>query len=364
MPRTSTTRGRTAGRTAVGRNSSRSSDARQSGGRGRMFMRGEEARNRVDEEIENQKNRSSSRFSPYNFRFYVKPGESRDIVILDEEPGVFYYEHNLKDPQTGKWNKFIPCIKAWDNCPLCDAVKESNYVMLLTIIDLTPYTNKDGQTVEWSRKLLVVKSKQQKKFIRKFEKEGSLRGAIFTMTRDQQMEASIGEDIEFDEFMDEEELSDFVREYTRDGKKETEDCSVPFNYEEIITEPTREQLEKLAGGDYSDTSSGNPERDRRRMEEEEEDEDGWEGDDKSNKPWNEDEEEDEEDGGEEEEEQPPSRRGRSATGRASRTAAEPEERPARSRRAARRSEPEPEPERPARSTSSRTRAAGRTRRSA
>lgn len=216
--------------------------------------RGAEGRKMMEREAQTQHRRAEQRKSQYGmpFKFFMKPGESKRIFILDDEPDFFRYEHLMKDPQTGKYGLCTGCVKEDDNCPACEAdEKDSYYVMYLTILDLTPFTSKQGE-VKFSRKLLPVKLSQQKKFIRRWEKEGTLRGAEFTMTRDGDKDARIGNDIEFEGMVSEKKLSKYVRKYEdREGKKHTEDCSAVFDYGNLFPQPTAKSLRELVGGEPS-----------------------------------------------------------------------------------------------------------------
>lgn len=220
--------------------------------RGSAFFRGNDGMRRTDDELELAKQKAEQRKAAGNmpFRFRVPVGETRQIIICDDKPDFFLYEHSLKDAE-GNWGKlFTGCVKTFDNCPVCESSgKESYYAMILTIIDLTPFTLRDGTEIEFSRKLLVVKPAQQKKFLRFFNKEGSLRGALFDMTRDGDKDSSIGNDIDFVEFVDEEEMETYTRSWKdKDGKKHTEDCSEPYVYEDMFDEPSVEKLRAIVGG--------------------------------------------------------------------------------------------------------------------
>lgn len=219
------------------------------------------------------------------FRFFCSPGEEREIVIVDDQPDFFRNEHQLKDRTTGRYSKFVPCIDEAANCPVCAApdAKQPYFAMYLTVIDLTPYTNRDGDEIEWSKKLLVVKASQQKKFSRLYAKHGTLRGLNLLMTRTGDKSAAIGDDIEDLGFFDEEELEEFVTEYTdREGNVQEIIGHEPFDYEEIFPDMTERQLAAIAGVDSGsvgnrrsdDESIGRsrPGRSRNRGDEEEEDE--------------------------------------------------------------------------------------------
>lgn len=307
--------------------SSRSSvrGGRKPSGKKRMFHRGEEGMRKVEEELERQKQRreAAAKGGGKVFRFFVPVGETKEIIILDDAPDFYMYEHTLKNPQTKRWDLHVPCIKEWDNCPVCEEVGESYYAMFLTVLDLTPYTDKDGNRHEYSRKLMVVKPSQQKKFIRRFRKDGTLRGALFECSRDGQKDAAIGNDIEFVEFVDEEELdNDYIRVWTdKDGKEHEDNLAEPFDYEEMFEEPTAEELRAIVGGEPPPGSSAHT----RKALEEDDDADGWDDDSDDDVPWE-----------DEEEEEKPRRSGRSSrSGRSGRSEKRSEGRS--SRRAAGRS---------------------------
>lgn len=242
------------------RNSSRAAAPRKAS----AFIRGEAGMRRTDEELERAKQRSEQRKNSANqpFRFYVPIGDTRRVIIVDDKPDFFLYEHALKD-QDGKWGRlFTGCIKEHDNCPVCQATgKESYYAMVLTCIDLTPFKMRDGSEVEYSRKLLIVKPAQQKKFLRFYNKEGTLRGAMFDMTRDGDKDSSIGNDIDFVEFVEEDEMDTYVREWKdREGKKHTDACSEVYDYESLFEEPTEENLRAVVGGEATPGSRASNER--------------------------------------------------------------------------------------------------------
>lgn len=222
---------------------------------GRSVFRGAEGRQRAEQELERQKERAKQRKEQGNmpFRFRVADGETTQFVVLDDEPSFFRHEHNLKDPQTGRWSIFTGCVAEFDNCPVCQASgREPYYAMYLTVIDLTPFKDKSGTQHEFSRKLLVVKPAQQKKFIRAYDKAerdgNTLRGAIFETSRDSDKDSAIGNDIELVEFMDEDELSTYKRSWKdREGKKHTEDCSEVLDYDKLFPEATTEELRQMMG---------------------------------------------------------------------------------------------------------------------
>jgi hypothetical protein len=186
------------------------------------------------------------------FRFFCGVGETRELIVVDEKPDFFRYEHNLPD-RDGRWKIFTSCINEYANCPICHTGnKQPYFAMYLTVIDLTPYTNKQGEEVPWSKKLLVVKPAQQKKIMRKLDQHGSLRGAVLSMSRDGDKDASIGNDIELVEFLEEDQLLEYETSYVNQKNEQIDVIGhEPFDYDELFPEQTEEQLAAIAGGNHN-----------------------------------------------------------------------------------------------------------------
>lgn len=242
----------------IGRNRTAAAPARGAA-KPSTSLRGEEGRNRslVEQQrtAERAANRANGVDSRAPFRFRVQVGETRSFIVLDNAPDFFRYEHAFKD-DSGKWGReFHPCIAEFDDCPACRVSGSPGYyAMYFSVIDLTPYTDKNGEEVPFSRKLAVVKPAQHKKFLRAYtrlmEKYGTMRGAVFETSRDSQTDASIGNDINLldDEPYSEEELAEFVRYWTDKENKEHEElCYECYNYDELFPSVTREELARSVG---------------------------------------------------------------------------------------------------------------------
>lgn len=242
------------------------STGRDNGPAVRSSYRGSDGMRKMEEEQKRQdaerERRKAQGYEP--FRFWTPVGDTREIIIVDDAPEFFRYEHALKNRRTQRYDNFLPCINEDANCPVCGVTEKPAYfAMYLTVLDLTPYENKDGKEVPWSKKLLVVKPAQQKKISRLYEKHGTLRGMVLEMRRDGDKDASIGNDIEFVEFASEDELvNDYFDEYVdQDGKRIEIDGSVPFDYDKIYPDMSEKQLAAIVGAD--DNSVGNRDRDDR-----------------------------------------------------------------------------------------------------
>jgi len=212
------------------------------------------------------------------FRFFLpspeKQGVTREqleanIVVLDDAPTFAMFEHSFPDPKTGRWGKgafTVPCLSGDSHCPACDAdSKDPYFALFLSIIDMTPYTNKNGQLVPFTKKLLVVKNKNQGWWFRQYERRGTLRGMQVLMVRDSAQGANHGNP-EFIELHDEQAIIDSFSHpevKSQDGqrviKQANEDCFA-YDYGRIFKKPTYEELAERFGtgpvaGSRSDADS-------------------------------------------------------------------------------------------------------------
>jgi len=187
------------------------------------------------------------------FRFYLKRGESKRYVILDDEVTFGMFEHTIKTPD-GRYRQEI-CIKEKFICPLCEAGLDngSKFRTFLSVIDTTPFTTKNNVTVPFSKKLLPISDRQQNQFYKYHSKYGTLRGLVIDAERsDSQTSYSIGDVLMVDDQMsDEQLLAQFATDaVVNDGKviREKNHCLTPFNYLEVFTPKTTEELRMQYGG--------------------------------------------------------------------------------------------------------------------
>lgn len=184
------------------------------------------------------------------------PAQSeREVVLLDREPFAFRYEHALPNPETDRRDLYVPCIANHDACPACEVDKnDAAYVLFLSVLDLEPWTTKGGKEVPYSRRLYVVKARQQSKFTRKFDSYATdgrnLRGLVLKLYRDDDRSSVIGNDIEFtDERLSEADLETYIEEYTdRKNKHHVNRLGNPFDYAELFPAMSREEIAAICGG--------------------------------------------------------------------------------------------------------------------
>lgn len=138
------------------------------------------------------------------WRFRLNVNEERRILFLDGDlhPDgrlqlLSYFEHTVQ--VAGKWQNYVCLEKSDENgdaCPLCAASDDPAPVAVFTILDMTPYTIKQGeragQTIPWQRKLYVAKSTTVKKLDMIARKNGGLRFLTMDVARLGDKEPAVG----------------------------------------------------------------------------------------------------------------------------------------------------------------------------
>lgn len=212
-------------------------------------------------------------------RFYVQKNargdgfQTHEIVFLDDDltQAVHTYEHNVPGPNND-WSKSqqVTCIDDWANCPICraaegnegDEFKPPQYGLYASILDMTPYTIKNGpragQVVEHTRKLDVIPMAMMDKYKKIFElckkMHGTTRGLVLLVTKAKKNDARCGDPQMIEEtgmlfdFMTEDELEAMAdAEVVRDGKVVLEEGEniEPYDYEQVLAPKTEDELRRL-----------------------------------------------------------------------------------------------------------------------
>ena len=175
------------------------------------------------------------------FRFWMNPGDAKDIVFVDDRAFSFK-EHQVK--LNGKWNNFFTCTAPMgEKCPLCEAKQPLYLVTMFTVIDTSEYTSSNGKVYKNTRKLLAVKPAIATVLQRKKKAQNeSLVGCKFTVFRPTEKDSSAGSDFEFQSKID-------LAEY---GNPQ------PFDYEQIFAPLTRRELLDVMGVPQIDQSEKMP----------------------------------------------------------------------------------------------------------
>lgn len=123
------------------------------------------------------------------FNFWLKDGETREVVFLDDAKfGV--YEHVV--PLNGSYKNFT-C--AGGDCILCGMEKQRTYREYYSVLDLTPYKDKNGKDHKFSRKALAA-TKDVAAILqsRRADIGGTLQGKKFKVSRSGGKSPSCGND--------------------------------------------------------------------------------------------------------------------------------------------------------------------------
>lgn len=130
------------------------------------------------------------------FRFWLKQGTERKILFLtdgDEAPVIEEHQYQAMKRGRPSWDNYLTCLKLLgETCPMCAFSKDvdkfhASKVQLFTILDLTPWKNKDGQEQAFTKKVLAVKRRTQeiiaRKYISRLDEGQTLKGASFKVFR-------------------------------------------------------------------------------------------------------------------------------------------------------------------------------------
>ena len=174
-------------------------------------------------------------------RFWVKRGGERRVTFLDgvldndgELEMVTYYEHNLY--MNGHWRNFFVCAGTEEEpCPICEEGKQPSMVAAFTVIDHTPYTDRNGKEHGDQKMLLVAKRQTQQILEAIAVKRGGLAGVTFDIMRvDEDQSPAVG--TMFD-FIEKREIADVITAY-----------GPPIDYEKELNYKTADQLRKAGFG--------------------------------------------------------------------------------------------------------------------
>lgn len=187
------------------------------------------------------------------FRFWLNDGEERQITFLDgklDEEGMLdiqmYYEHTLN--VNGNWENFV-CTAEVDQsqpCPICEKGDRAALVGVMTVIDHTPHTIKNGASkgnvIQHSRKLFVAKRQTIEQLTVLAKKRGGLQGCTFDVSRIGDKAARVGSQFDFQhKFTTRQEILEAC------GLEKEEDVT-PADYEAEVRYYSPEELLELGVG--------------------------------------------------------------------------------------------------------------------
>lgn len=182
-------------------------------------------------------------------RFYMRLEDERQITFLDgdfAETGLLdvpcFWEHQVQ--MNGRWDNWFPCLKEFEPCPVCeDTGKDAAFVYAFTVLNHTPWTDRDGNVHEHEKQLYVCKRDTFKRLSHLAQNRDGLAGCTFDVVRIGDKSANVGSDFDF---IEKRKPKEIMKAY---GLKEED--TKPFNYDEVFKEFTADDLRQLgfnAGG--------------------------------------------------------------------------------------------------------------------
>jgi hypothetical protein len=177
-------------------------------------------------------------------RFWLDYDKSAKIVFLDT-PDFFVHEHNLKIG--GKYFNYATCLREVDTCPPCDEGDNPSYIVAGSIINLTPWTDKEGKVHKNEKQLFVAKGRARQRLMKQIERRGGdLTGCVYEMSRGSSTtECSTGEDFEYIKTV---EVKKMLKAAPVDKKGQVDKTFIePFNYAEIFAPKTSAELREMLG---------------------------------------------------------------------------------------------------------------------
>lgn len=194
------------------------------------------------------------------FRFFVERGKEKHIIFLHEiDSALVIWEHQFQLMKKGKlsWNNFATCLRTTGSpCPLCRYAEDMgkfgrSAVQLFSVLDLTPWKDKQGVVHQYSKVILAAKKGTQDILTRRHlelvqsGKPQGLKHAKFKVYRGPDDKSpAVGSEFTF-------------VKYSELGKLPPDDI-IPVPIDEFAPNPTRmaEIVTRLKGGAAPTLSSG------------------------------------------------------------------------------------------------------------
>lgn len=117
---------------------------------------------------------------PQIWEFWLKPGESADIVFTDDEPvAVWQHIHKVGE------KKFLKTTCPMQGCVDCAERKPKIFLQYYNILDLREYTTKKGEVRPFTKKAIPIPKEIAELLARRRQASGgSLKGKVVSVTRD------------------------------------------------------------------------------------------------------------------------------------------------------------------------------------
>jgi hypothetical protein len=205
-------------------------------------------------------------------RFWLKDGQSRQIIFLDDfnwsvsmdgnsVPIIPFCRYEHKAELNGDWrnNVYLTCTRGASPCKCCDSGFKRIYVGAMSILDVTPFKDeKTGKMIVRPRKKLLVAVPSALMILQgKKEKKGNLLGWKYSVARHTKKDPKVGSDFEA-----EEQISD-LKEFIKSTGTQQEVNLDPYGftaekafeyYRKLFAPMPADQQERLFNGAVEDGS--------------------------------------------------------------------------------------------------------------
>lgn len=215
-------------------------------------------------------------------RYWMPADTEKRVIFLDDVPTTFW-EHNFK--HGGNWRNWEPCKfrnKMDDSCAVCDRYpdRKPSFIGMLSVINLTTWQSRDGKEFCYGRELFVAKlgGKDKPGVLKKLERlkkqHGGLTGCIFDIYRSGGKTESVGDEFTLVEKIDPKKMAAYgkaqLKEWVQYVNEQIEDPEnyltldklwerapwTPFDYGEILTVRSNEELRAMFGAAGSEDGDG------------------------------------------------------------------------------------------------------------
>ncbi len=210
---------------------------------GSFLVRG----NEVQDELKKQDAQAEARKASRQYtRYYLPIGKEGTITFLDGNlnsdgfiDAVGVWEHNAY--LNGHWRNYFTCIAKREPCPACAAGNTKYFATMLTVIDHSKYTDRNGKDHQYERRLFVAKGDTMKRLQRFAAKRGGLRGWQVAVSRVGEKSANVGSDFDF--------LSrvESIEGWGASVGLKPADVQ-PFDYEKVVAPLSADKLREIFGG--------------------------------------------------------------------------------------------------------------------
>jgi hypothetical protein len=125
---------------------------------------------------------------------------------------------------------------------------------LTCVVPIEQYKKADGEQVtrRFSKKLFPIKTKMAGKYQRLYEKHGNLRGAVLRVSRDNKMDPTTGNDVEFVKRLTEKQIQEYakgmqIKDADQRDRVIKAKIAEAFDYDKVMPTPKAKELAAMVG---------------------------------------------------------------------------------------------------------------------